>query len=151
MDCGKPSFSYFCYVPEFAQTHVHWTGDAIYSSPLKSIFNVLFSFCPQSFSALGFFPKIWLFISGVQGIRASAPVPPMNVQGWFPLGLTVQGLSRVFFQHHSSKVSSLQCSAFFMFHLLHLYMTTGKTITLTIQIIVSKWCICLLICCLGLS
>ena len=63
-----------------------------------------FSFCLQSFSASGSFPVSWLFASGGQsiGASASASVLPMNVQGWFPLGLTgltslqSKGLSRVF-------------------------------------------------------
>ena len=52
------------------------------------------SLCLQSFPALGSFPVSWLFTSGVQSIGVSASVLPMNIQGWFPLGLT--GL--VFFQ-----------------------------------------------------
>ena len=63
-----------------------------------------FSSCSQSFPASGPFPKSQLFISGGQNIGASAlaPVLPMNIQGWFPLGLTglisllSKGLSRVF-------------------------------------------------------
>ena len=60
-----------------------------------------FSSCPQSFPASGSFPMSWYFISGGQSIGASA-VLPMNIQGWFPLGLTpfislqAKGLSRVF-------------------------------------------------------
>ena len=50
---------------------------------------------------------------------------------WFDL-LAVQGTLRSLLQHHSSKVSILQCSAFFMFHLSYPYMITGKTIALTI-------------------
>jgi len=51
---------------------------------------VPFSSCPQSFPASGSFPMSWLFASGGQSIRASvlASVLPMNIQGWFPLGLT---------------------------------------------------------------
>ena len=64
----------------------------------------LFSSCPQSFPASGSFPRSQLFISGSQTIRASASasVFPMNIQDWFPLGLTgfiylqSKGLSRVF-------------------------------------------------------
>ena len=64
-----------------------------------------FSSCPQSFPASGFFPMSQLFASGGQSIGASAlaSVLPMNIQGWFPLGLTglipllSKGLSRVFF------------------------------------------------------
>ena len=50
----------------------------------------LFSFCLQSFPASGSFPSSQLFASGGQCIRASASasVLPVNVQNWFPLGLT---------------------------------------------------------------
>ena len=61
----------------------------------------------------------------------------MNIQDWFPLGLTglislqSKGLSRVFSNTTSSKASVLCCLAFFMVQLSHPYMTTGKTIALT--------------------
>ena len=48
-----------------------------------------FSFCPQSFPALGAFPLSWLFVSGGKSIGASASVLPMNIQGWFHLGLPI--------------------------------------------------------------
>ena len=49
-----------------------------------------FSFCLQSFPASGPFPMNQFFVSGSQsiGVSASASVLPMNIQGWFPLGLT---------------------------------------------------------------
>ena len=47
-----------------------------------------FSSCPQSFPALGSFPMSHLFSSGGQSIRASASVLPVNIQDWFPWGLT---------------------------------------------------------------
>ena len=64
----------------------------------------LFSSCPQFFPASGPFPMSQLFASGGQsiGVSASAPVLPMNIQDWFPLGWTgwisllSKGLSRVF-------------------------------------------------------
>ena len=64
----------------------------------------LFSSCPPSYPASGSFPVSWLFISGGQSIRASvsASIFPVNIQGWFPLGLTglislqSKRLSRVF-------------------------------------------------------
>ena len=71
------------------------------------------------------------------GVSASASDLPMNIQDWFPLGLTglislqSKGLSKSLLQHHSSKASIFQCSAFFMAQLSHPYMTTGKTIALT--------------------
>ena len=49
---------------------------------------------------------------------------------WFDL-LAVQGTLKSLLQHHSSKASTLWCSAFFMVQLAHPYMTTGKTIALT--------------------
>ena len=56
---------------------------------------------------------------------------------WLDL-LAVQGTLKTLLQNHSSKVSILRCSAFFMVQLSHPYMTTGKTIALTRQIFVSK-------------
>ena len=47
-----------------------------------------FSSCPRSFPASGSFPVSHLFTSGSQSIGASASVLPMNIQGWFPIGLT---------------------------------------------------------------
>ena len=85
MNCSKPGFPILNYLPEFAQTHVHWVSDAIQPShPLSSI---PFS-CLQSFPASGSFPMSQLFESGGQRIGASASsVLSMNIQGWFPLGL----------------------------------------------------------------
>ena len=103
------------------------------------------SSCLQSFPASGFFLMSQLFSSGGQSIRASvsASVLPMNIQGWFPLGLTglisllSKGLKSLL-QHHNSKASILQHSAFFTVQLSHPYMTTRKTIALTIWTFVSK-------------
>ena len=52
--------------------------------------------------------------------------------------LAVQGTLKSLLQHHSSKASILHCSTFFMIQLLHLYMTTGKTIALIIHISAGK-------------
>ena len=63
---------------------------------------VPFSSCLQSFPASGSFPVSWLCISGGQSVGASTSVLPMNIQDWFPLGLTdwislpSKGLSRIF-------------------------------------------------------
>ena len=74
-----------------------------WSHPTISSSVVLFSSCLQSFSASESFPVSGLFASGGQSIRASASASalPMNIQGWYPLGLTglillSKGLSRVF-------------------------------------------------------
>ena len=112
--------------------------------PTTSSSVALFS-CPQSFPASGTFPVSRLFTSSGQGIGASAsPVLPMNIQGWFPLELTglislqSKGLSRVpapQFKHINSMVLILLYGPT---QLLHPYMTTGKTIALTVWTFVSK-------------
>ena len=100
VDCSVPGFPVFHHLLEFAQLHVHWVGDAIQpSSPLSS-----FLLLPSIFPSIRVFPMSWLCTSGGQSIRASisASVLPMNIQDWFPLGLTglislqSKGLSRVF-------------------------------------------------------
>ena len=105
----------------------------------------LFSSYLQSFPASEFFPMSWLFVSGGKSIGASAlaSVLAMNIQGWSPLELT--GLTSLqskgllsLLQHHSSKASILWHSAWFVIHLSHPCMTTGKTIVLTLQTFVGK-------------
>ena len=105
----------------------------------------LFSFCLLSFPASGSFPMCQLFTSGGQSTEtsASALVLSMNIQGWFPLGLTglisaVQGTLKRLLQHHYSKASILQRSAFIIVQLLNLYLATGKSMALTIWAFVGK-------------
>jgi len=94
--------------------------------------------CPQSFPASGSFPTSLLFALGGKSIGAStsASVLPMNIQSWFPLGLTDQicmlskGLFRSLLQHSCLKASILQCSDFFMAQLSYPYMIITKTISL---------------------
>ena len=78
---------------------------------------VPFSSCLQSFPASGSFPVSQLFAWDDQSIGSSvsAPIFPMNIQGWLRLGLT-GWISLLFkgLKHHSSKASVLRCSAFFM-------------------------------------
>ena len=62
---------------------------------------------------------------------------------WFDL-LAVQGTLKGLLQHYNLKALTLQPSAFFVVQLSHLYMTTGKTIALTIHTCVAKWCLCFL-------
>ena len=125
--------------------------------PTISCSVVPFSSCLQSFPASGSFPIGQFFASGGQstGISASASVLPMNIQDWFPLWwfdlLAVQGTLKSCLQHHSSKTSILWCSAFFMVHISHLCVTTGKTIVWLGGPLSAKWYLCFLICCLGWS
>ena len=86
MDCSTWGFPVLHYPLEFAQISCPLS---CWCHPTISSFVVPFS-CPQSFPAAGSFPTSWLFASGGQsiGASASASVLPMNIQGWFPLGLT---------------------------------------------------------------
>ena len=102
MYCSIPGLPDLHHLPEAAQIHAHWVGDAIqlWHRSLPSIF----SSCLQSFPASGSFLMSRLFTSGGKsfGASASASVLPMNIQDWFPLGLTgltslqSKGISRVF-------------------------------------------------------
>ena len=102
---------------------------------LPSIFPSIRVFSNES--ALPFrWPKYWSF-----SFNSS---PPDEYSGlicfrmhWLDL-LAVQGTLKSFLQHHSSKASILQCSAFFVVQLSHPYMTTGKTIVLTRWTFVGK-------------
>ena len=102
--------------------------------------------CLQSFPASGSFPNSQFFESGGQsiGVAASSISPSSEYSGlisfrvdWLDL-LAVQGTLKSFLQHHSSKASILQCSAFFIVQLSNPYMTTGKIIALTRQTFVGK-------------
>ena len=116
MNGSMPGFPALHHLLEFAQTHVHWVGDAIRPSrPLPPPSPPALSLSQH----LGLFAVSQLFTSGGQSIEASASasVLPMNIQCWFSLGLTnlisllPKGLSRVL-QHHSLKASIPWCSAF---------------------------------------
>ena len=94
----------FTLIPEFAQIHVHWVGDAIQPFPPRSFASPpALNLSQES----GSFPVSQLFTSGGQsiGMSASASVLPMNIQGWFLLGLTglisllSKGLSWILFNN----------------------------------------------------
>ena len=117
-----------------------WCHPAISSSVVP------FSSCPQSLPASESFPMSQLFTWGGQssGVFSFSISPSNEYSGlislkidWFDL-LAVQGTFKSFLQHHSSKASILRCSALFTVQLSHPYMTTGKTIALTIQTFVGK-------------
>ena len=136
MDCSKPGFPIHHQLLELAQTHVH---------PTISSSVVLFSSCLQSFPASVSFQMSQLFASGGQGIgvSASASVLPMNIQDWFPLGLTGLISLQSKGPQESSPIPQLKSIgspvfSFLMVQLSHPYMTTGKTIALTRRTFVSK-------------
>ena len=75
-------------------------------------------------------PKYWSFSFSISPSNEYLKLISFRID-WFDL-LADQGTLKNLLQHHSSKASILQCAAFFMVQLSHLYMTTGKTIALTI-------------------
>ena len=81
-------------------------------------------------------PEYWSFSSQHQFIQWIFRLISIRMD-WFNL-LAVQGTLKSLDQHHSLKALILQCSAFFMVHLSYLYMTTGKTIALTILTLIDQ-------------
>ena len=142
MDCSMPGFLVLHHLPspfEFAQTYIESV------MPFNHL--VLchtFLLLPSIFPASGSLLTNWLFPSGGQsiGTSVSASVLPLNIQSWFPWGLTglislqSKGLTWSPTGEESSptsqiKASILRHSAFFMVQLSHPYMTTRKIIALT--------------------
>ena len=81
-------------------------------------------------------PKYWSFSFNISPSNEHPGLISFRMD-WLDL-LAVQGTLKILLQHHSSKASILQCSAFFIVQLSHPYMTTGKTIALTRQTFVYK-------------
>ena len=117
-----------------------WYHPAISSSVVP------FSSCAQSLPASESFPMSQLFTWGGQstGVSSFSMSPSKEHPGlisfrmdWLDL-FAVQGTLKSLLQHHSSKASILQHSAFFTVQLSHPYMTSGKTIALTRQTFVGK-------------
>ena len=141
MNCSTPGSSILHYLLVFAQTHVYWVSDAIQPSSV-----VPFSSCPQSFPTSGPFfsesvlhirwPKDWSFRFSVSLSNEYSGLIFFKID-WFDL-LAVQGTVKSLFQHHNLKALILRRSTISMVQLSHLYMTTGKTIALTIQTFISK-------------
>ena len=151
MDCSTPGFPALHYLPEFAQSHVHWVSDAIQPShPLSSSSSIL-----QSFPASGSFPGSQLLTSGSQSIGASASVLSMNIQDWLPLGLT--GLISLQSKELSTVFSSTMDRKHQFFGAQpslgsnsHIYTwLLGKPQLWLYGPLFAKWCFCFLICGLG--
>ena len=113
--------------------------------PAISFSVVPLSSCPQSLPASGSFPMSQLCMRGPKYWSFSFSISPSNEHpglislriDWLDL-LAVQGTLKSLLQHHSSKASILWSSTFFIVQLAHPYMTTGKTIALTVWTFVSK-------------
>ena len=133
--CSTPDFPILHHLTEFPQTHVHWVGDAIQPP------NPLLSSSPPAFNLSqhrGLFQ--WVGSSYQVAKALELQLQHQSFQwmlDWLDL-LAVQGTLKSLLQHHSSKASILQRSAFFMVQLSYPYMTTGKTIALTTWTFVGK-------------
>ena len=142
MNCSTPPLPVHYQLPEFTQTHVQRVSDAIQPShPLWSPFHLppippsIRVFSNES-TLRKRWPKYWSFSFSI----SLSNEHPGLISLWMELLdlLAVQGTLKSLFQHHSSKASVLQCSAFFTVQLSHPYMTTGKTIALTRWTFVGK-------------
>ena len=142
MDCSTPGLPVHHQLLEFTQIHVHRIGDAIQpshplSSPSPPTFNLsqhqgLLQWVSSSHQVA----KVLEFQLQHQFFQLIFRTDLFRMD-WLDL-LAVQGTLKSLVQHHSSKASILQCSAFFMAQLSHPYMTTGKTIALTRWTFVDK-------------
>ena len=137
-----PGFPVLYYLLEFVQTYVLWISDAIQPSLLchpllllSSIFPSIREFSDESALCIRW-PKYWSFSFSISPSSEYSGLISFRMD-WFDL-LAVQETLKSLLQHHNLKASFLQCSAFFMVQLSHPYMTTGKTIVLTIWTFVVK-------------
>ena len=138
MDCSTPGLPVLYYIPEFAQTHVHWVDDAIQPShPLSSLSPIALNVSQHQGVALHIrWPKYWSFNFSISPPNEYSGLITFRID-WFDLP-AVQGTLKSLLQHHSWKVLILHHSAFFIIQLSYPYKSTGKTIALTIQTLVSK-------------
>ena len=133
----------FFTISEFAQTHVHGLGDVIQSSHplfppffhLPSIFSSISVFSNESAVPMRW-PKYWSFSFSISPSNEYSGLISFRIDG-FDL-LAIQRTVKSLLQHHSLKVSILWHSSFFVVQLSHPYMTTGKTIALTIWTFATK-------------
>ena len=142
MDGSRPGFPVHHQLPEFTQTRVHWVGDAIQPShPLSPlllpplIFPSTRVFSNESVLRIRW-PKYGNFSFSISPSNEHSGLISFRMD-WLDL-LAVQGTLKSLLQHHISKASIHQHSAFFMVQLSHPYMTTGKTIALTRWTFVGK-------------
>ena len=142
MDCSMPGLPFLT---------ISWSLLKLMSFELVMPSNHPILCCPllllsSTFPSIRVFSVSLLFVSDGQRIGASASVAvlPMNIQGWFPLGLTglisllYKGLSRVFSSTTIRKHQFFGTQPSFMVQLSHPYMTAEKTIALTMWTFVSK-------------
>ena len=142
MDCSMPGLPVPHRLPELALVSVHEVGDAIHHfilcHPLfllPSISSSIRVFSSES-AVCNRWPKYWSLNFSISPSDEYSGLISFRIDGLDLLA--VQGTLKSHLQHHSLKAPVLQCSAFFMVQLLHLYTTTGKVIALIIWIFVSS-------------
>ena len=142
MNCSTPGLPVHHQLPEFTQTHVHWvvkpSNHLILCHPLllpPSIFPSIRVFSNESTLHMRW-PKNWSFSFNISPSKEHPGLISFRMD-WLDL-FAVQGTLKSLLQHHSSKASILQCSAFFIVQLSHPYITTGKTIAWTRWTFVEK-------------
>ena len=142
MNRSTPGLPVHHQLPESTHTHVHRVGDAIQPShpllspsPLPSVFPSIRVFSNESALRMRW-PKYWSFSFSISPSNEHPGLISLRMD-WLDL-FAVQGTLKSLLQHHSSKASILQRSAFFIVQLSHPYMTIGKTIALTRWTFVDK-------------
>ena len=141
MNCSTPGLPVHHHLPAFTQTHVHWVSDTIQPfhpllSPSPPAHNLSSIRVFSNESALHIrWTKYWSFSSNISPSNEHPGLISFR-KDWLDLLAVQETLNSL--QHHSSKASILQCSAFFILQLSHPYMITGKTIALTRQTFVDK-------------
>ena len=144
MDYSTPGFPALHYLLESVETCIHWVNDAI-QLPNHLILCCLFLLLSLIFPSIRIFsnelvlrirwPKYWGFSFSISPSNEYSGLISFRID-FFDI-FAVQGILKSLLQH-SLKASILPGSAFFLFQFSHLYMTTRKTITLTVWIFVGK-------------
>ena len=130
MDCSTSGFPVHHHLPELTQTHVHWVDDVSQPSCPLSFHSTPAFNLPQHQGLFKWvsYGQLWSFSFSISPSNEYSRLISFRID-WLDL-LAIQGTLKSLLQHHSSKASILQCSAFFMVQLSYPHMTTGKTITL---------------------
>ena len=141
MNCSTPGLPVHHQLPEFTQTYIHRVMPSSYLILCRPL--LLLPPIPPSIrvfsnesTLLMRWPKYWSFSFSIIPSNKHPRLISFRMD-WLDL-LVVQGTLKSLLQHHSSKASILHCSDFFTVQLLHLYMTTGKTIAVTRRTFVGK-------------
>ena len=141
MGCSMPSIPVLHHLLEFAQTHIHWVGDAIQPShPLlcpSPAFHLssIRVFSNESAVCIRW-PKYWSFSFSISPSNEYSGLISFRID-WLEL-LAVQGTFKSLLQHHSLKALVLRQSGFFIVQVSYPCPTSGKTLALTMETFVGK-------------